>query len=274
MSEETQIIAPDNAVLEQITRAEIDMKVATAKKYPRTLSRVRERVLELSTLDDETAAQCFYSLPRGGKSITGESVRLAEILASCYGNIIAGARIVSIDHREGVVTTQGVCHDLENNVSTTIEKRRQIQRKRSQKESDPYDEDMITLAANAGAAIAYRDAVFKVIPKAIVRPILRQIKDAARGKGTLPEKVDRVVNRLVEMGIKEGRVLAAVDCRKREDVGLDKLDTLIGLGTAIRDGEISKEDAFPAADPNSKSAAFAPAKEAEKAEEATEGEEA
>lgn len=274
MSEETQTIAPDNAVLEQITRAEIDMKVATAKKYPRTLSRVRERVLELSTLDDETAAQCFYSLPRGGKSITGESVRLAEILASCYGNIIAGARIVSIDHREGVVTTQGVCHDLENNVSTTIEKRRQIQRKRSQKESDPYDEDMITLAANAGAAIAYRDAVFKVIPKAIVRPILRQIKDAARGKGTLPEKVDRVVNRLVEMGIKEGRVLAAVDCRKREDVGLDKLDTLIGLGTAIRDGEISKEDAFPAADPNSKSAAFAPAKEAEKAEEATEGEEA
>lgn len=252
MSETTEleVIDAGGGALEQISRAEIDTQIATAKKYPRSLSKVRDNVLTLATMDEETAAACFFSLPRGGKDITGESVRLAEILASAYGNLRAAWRPVAIDRQNGTVTCQGICHDLENNVSTSVEKTRKVQKKRN---AATFDEDMIMLAQNACGAIAYRDAIFKVVPKALIKPILKDIKEAARGKGTLDQKVDRVMKRLIEMGEAAGvkekdmekRVLAAVECGKRSDIDLTKLDVLIGMGTAIRDGEVRLSDAFP-----------------------------
>ena len=247
MTQDLEIVSS----LEQITRAEIDIQIATAKRYPRCLSKVRENVLTLATMDEETAAACFYSIPRAGKDITGESVRLAEILASSYGHLRAAWRCINVDRNQGTVTCQGVCHDLENNVSSSIEKSRQIQKRRG---AEKYDEDMVNLAINACGSIAYRDAVFKVVPKALIKPILSQIKDAARGKGTMEQRVKRVMDRLIEMlaeaGVKQAeatrRILATVECAKVDDINLTKLDTLIGIGTAIKDGEIRIADAFPA----------------------------
>lgn len=248
---EIEIIDATTSSLESITRAEIDTQIATAKRYPRTLSKVRDNVLTLATMDEETAAACFFSLPRGGKDITGESVRLAEILASAYGNLRAAWRCVGIDRVNGVVTCQGVCHDLENNISTSIEKTRQAQKRRG---ASTFSEDMIMLAVNACGAIAYRDAIFKVVPKALIKPILGQIKEAARGKGTLEQRVMRVFNKLMAMAVEakiaekdaKRRILAAIECDKIEDISLTKLDMLIGMGTAIKDGEIRIADAFPA----------------------------
>lgn len=239
--------------LAQINKAEIDVQIATAKRYPRSISKIQNNVLSLATLDEETAGACFFSLPRGGKVITGESVRLAEIFAASYGNLRAAWEPVHVDRVNGVVTCRGMCHDLENNVSAAVNKTRQVQRLRDQKQGDPFNEDMITLATNACGAIAYRDAIFKVVPKALLKPILGKIKEAARGKGTLDQRVDRIIKRFIELGgaeriserDMEGRVLAAVDAAKRSDINLDKLDVLIGMGTSITDGEIRLRDAFP-----------------------------
>ena len=268
--QEVEVLDAGGGALEQISRAEIDMQIATAKKYPRTLSKVKQNVLTLATMDEETAAACFYSLPRGGKDITGESVRLAEILASAYGNLRAAWRPVNIDRTNGVVTCQGVCHDLETNISTSLEKTRKVQKKRG---SDKYEEDMIMLAVNACGAIVYRDAVFKVVPKALIKPILKDIKEAARGKGTLDQKVDRVMNRFKDLGEKESisakemekRVLVAVECNKREDITLTILDTLIGMGTAITDGEVRLSDVFPKEQEKLKAEDVMPKKKAAKA---------
>lgn len=104
--------------IEAIERANIDIQIATAKKYPRSLARVKNDILSTATLDEETAESCFYVLPargnEGGKPIQGASVRLAEIAVSCFGNIKAGARIISNDGN--FVIAQGVCHDVEKNV--------------------------------------------------------------------------------------------------------------------------------------------------------------
>lgn len=249
-TDELEVIESGGGSLEQITRAEIDIQISTAKKYPRVLSKVRDDVLTLATMDEETAAACFFSLPRAGKDITGESVRLAEILASCYGHIRAAWRPVTIDRQNGTVTCQGTCHDLEKNSAASLEKTRKIQKKKG---SNSYDEDMITLAINACGAIAYRDAVFKVVPKALIKPILKDIKEAARGKGTMQQRVERVLERFRFYGEKEGikpadmdkRALAAVEAEKKDDITLTKLDMLIGMGTAIADGEVRLQDQLP-----------------------------
>lgn len=250
MSTETKLEIVEQeppSAIEAIERASVDIQIATAKKYPRTLSKVKADMLSFATLDEETAQACFYTLPRGGKTIQGPSVRLAEIAVACYGNLRAGARpIQTVTHGEHPhVIVQAVAHDLEKNVAIQIEKRRRIVGKKSK--GGAIDEDDINLAVNACGAIAFRDAVFKVVPQALIRPVYEQAKLVAIGDvKSLGKKRGQVVDRLKAMGVTEERILARVEAKKAEDIDLSKLEILIGLGTALKDGETSLEEAFPA----------------------------
>ena len=61
-----EVIQP--SALEAISRAEVDMQIATAKRYPRDVSKVKQGMLSIATVDEETAAACFYTLPRYSKT--------------------------------------------------------------------------------------------------------------------------------------------------------------------------------------------------------------
>jgi hypothetical protein len=247
---ELEVIKPETVeatALETISRAEIDSQIATAKKYPRTMSAVKKSMLDFATLDVETAESCFYSLPRGGKTIQGPSVRLAEIAVSCYKNLRAGARVVQTvtDGQNPHVVVQAVCHDLENNVAITIEKRRRIVGKK--KNEGRVDEDDINLATNACAAIAFRDAVYKVIPGALIKPVYEAAKKTAVGdQKTLSERRLAAFDRFAKMGVQKERVLTKLERKAIDDVTLEDLETLIGLFTAIKDGQTNIDEAFPA----------------------------
>ena len=172
---------------------------------------------------------------------------MAEIAVSCYGNLRAGARpiqtVTSGEHPHVIV--QAVAHDLEKNVAIQIEKRRRIVGKKSK--GGAIDEDDINLAVNACSAIAFRDAVFKVVPVALIRPVYEQAKRVAIGDvKSLGQKRGAVIDRLKAMGVTEDRILARVEARKVDDIDLSKLEILIGLGTALKDNEVSFEEAFPA----------------------------
>lgn len=248
MSLPNQVTVPEvvePSALESIQRAEVDVQIATAKKYPRQLSMVKKNMLSFATLDQETAESCFYSLPRGNKTIQGPSVRLAEIAVACYTNLRVGSRVISTitTGTEPHVVVQGVAMDLENNIAVTIEKRRRIVKKKSR---ESIDEDDINLATNAGSAIAFRDAVFKVVPLALVNPVFDAAKKVAIGdQKSLGERRGIMLNRFSKMGINEARVLAALEKKSVEDITLGDLETLFGLFTAIKDGQTSIDEAFP-----------------------------
>lgn len=228
-----------------IERASIDCQIETAKKYPRKLSKVKDQMLSLATLDEETAASCFYTLPRGGKTIQGPSVRMAEIAASCWGNLRVGSRTIATDADSANphVVVQSVCHDLETNTAITIEKRRRITKK---KNKENVDEDDIQLATNACASIALRDAVFKIVPRALIQPIYEKAKQVAVGDvKSLAITRQKVVDRLKQMGAKEDRIFAVVGATKIDDIDQDGVEKLIGLGTALKDGATTLEEAFP-----------------------------
>jgi len=234
-----------NDALLAIERAQIDTQIATAKRYPRNIANVKTAMLTIATLDEETASSCFYTLPRGGKTVQGPSVRMAEIALSCYGNVKAGTRILSVhtgDNPHAVV--QAVVHDLEKNVAYSVEKRRRIVGKKSK--GGVPDEDDINLAVNAGSAIAFRDAVFKVVPGALTKSVTDAAMKVAVGDvKSLAKKRDQVLGRLKQMGATEARILSALGLAKVEEIDADKLGELIGIGTALKDGSITIEEAFP-----------------------------
>lgn len=228
-------------VLSPSTRAEIDIQITTAKRYPRSIKAFKEQALAMATLDEETASGCFYCLPpRGGKSIEGPSARLAEIVLSSWGNIRADSRVIDVGARE--LTAEGVCWDLERNVALRVQTKRRI----TDRKGNRYNDDMIVVTGNAACAIALRNVVFKVIPMAFTRPIYHAAREVAIGNAqTLASKRITMVEYFGKMGVRPEQVLAAIERPSVEDITLDDLIKLKGLATAIKDGDTTVDDAFP-----------------------------
>lgn len=238
----TEIVGPSAAGI--LARAELDQQVSTAKAYPRSVTKFKVEALNMATLDQETAASCFYSLPRGGKAIEGPSIRLAEIIGSAWGNLNYGARVVSIDDK--FLTAQGICRDLERNVTMTAEVTRRITGKNGR-----FNDDMIGVTANAACSIALRNAIFKVVPMAYAKDILAQARKVAIGDAkTLGSRRASMIEYFGKMGVEPKRILWLLEKKSVEDIGLDELQVLVGLATAIKDGDTTVDEAFPAKDPN------------------------
>lgn len=232
-------IVEGESSLSLITKAEIDIQISTAKAFPRSNKMFLDKALSMATLNEDIAASCAYALPRGGKALEGPSVRLAEIVCSSYGNIRAGARVIANDGK--TITAQGVCHDLESNYSVTVE----VKRKITDKMGRTYNEDMQVVTGNAACAIAYRNAVFKVVPSALVNDIYEKAKEVAKGTAeTLIQRRDKAVKYFKDMGVTEKQICDALEVKKIEDIDLDKLATLRGMATLIKNGESTIKDLF------------------------------
>lgn len=230
--------------LEQMERASIDIQINTAKKYPRSLAVVKQRMLSFATLDEETAAGCFYTLParRGGdnKPLQGPSVRLAEIALATYGHLRAGSRVIADDGK--VLTAQGVVHDLENNVCISIEVKRRV----TTKDGRRFSDDMVVTTGNAACSIALRNATFRVIPLALVKPVYEAAKRLAIGDAkSLSQRRAVAVEYFVKMGVPKDRIFGALGVSGLEDVTLEHLEVLQGYRTAIADKETTIDEAFP-----------------------------
>lgn len=243
-------IAPPTA-LEAQTKAEFDVAVATAHRFPRSLTKFRTQALTMATIDAEVAASCYYRLSRNGrdgaKAIEGPSVRFAEIVANSYGNLKFGARIIEIGEKE--VVAQGVCHDLENNVSTSIEARRRITTKHGQR----FGDDMIAVTCNAACSLALRNAIFKAVPFALAKPIYEQAKKVAVGDAkTLAERRSKCLAAFSAMGIQSARIFAKLGVAGAEEITLAHVEDLLGIHTALKDGELDPDAEFPEIRPQEK----------------------
>ena len=224
-----------------VARDELESQIDVAHKYPRDISRAMARATGMATLTQDVAESCLYSLPRSGKQIAGPSVRLAEIMASAWGNLQIASRIIDVTETE--VVAQGAVWDVENNVRITTETRRRITDKNGRK----YNDDMVIVTGNAAASIAIRNAIFRVVPKPFVDQVYHAACEVSVGNAkTLATRREEVVSRLQKMGVPRARILAAVEKSDVDGIGLEELKTLIGLGSAIKNGESSIDEAFPA----------------------------
>jgi hypothetical protein len=245
--------APESDALTQITRGEIDVQIATAKKWPRDLKLVRKNAIDMVTADEQTADECIYALPRAGKTIEGPSARFAEILAYTWGNNRSGARPVAED--EEFVTAQGVYFDLQANVAVTYEVKRRITDSKGRR----YNADMVGTTTNAANSIARRNAILGGIPKSLWLPIYNAARQVVAGDvRTLANRRGEAVKAFAKFGIKPEQIFALLEITAIEDMTGEHLVTLRGVLTAIREGDLTPEAAFaPKQDVNlaSKSAA-------------------
>jgi hypothetical protein len=232
-----------------LARAEIDQQISTAHAYPRSIDRAVKNSLTLATMDEQAAEECIYALPRGGKPIKGASVRLAEIVASQWGNNRVGARVVHVDRDEKFVEAEGVYHDLETNAAITSRVRRRIVDAKGRLFSD----DMIIVTGNAAAAIAKRNAILGGVPRAVWRKAYEAAEKVIVGDvKTLSVRREGAIRAFAAFGVTPAQIFTALGVSGLDDIGLSHIPELIGMHSALKSGEVEVEEMFPAGDPKPK----------------------
>ena len=238
-------MSSEHALLD-LERASIDMQIATAHQFPRSLAKFKENALALVTLDEETAASCLYRRPvgrdRDGNETYAEgmSIRMAEIVAGCYGNLRVGTRTIESTPRYVVV--QGVAHDLETNFLSTAECKEATVKRNGQ----PYDERMRVVIEKAAAAKARRDAIFQVVPRASAKFLETAAKDLLFGNASSITKWrTRIAAWVKTLGIEEARVWKSLGVEGADDLKQSEIEMLIGIQNALKSGDTTLDEAFP-----------------------------
>lgn len=235
-AQDVQIVQVD-----AVERANVDSQVATAKRYPRDIRRSIDNSVVMATMNQETAQSCSYALPRGGKPITGPSVHLAKIIVSNWGNMRTEAKVVQITDKQ--VISRGTCWDLETNVASAFEVRRSIIGKNGQRFSD----DMITVTGNAANSIAYRNAVFAVIPKAITDRVYYAAQKFITGDLSDSDKLLKVRTGVMNnfknnYGITEEEVVKMCGKQTVNQIGADEISMLMGTIQALKDRDTTVDE--------------------------------
>lgn len=218
----------------------VDVQVATARAYPRSITKFIQTATEMAILSPEIAQSCIYAIPRDGEMIEGPSARLAEIVASAWGNLRIQAGATEDDGR--YVTARGEAWDVERNVAFGFEVKRRI----TNRSGKTYSDDMIATTGNAAASIALRNAVFKAVPSPFWRPIYFQCRKVIAGDAkTFSSRRDNALEQFGIIGVNEQRVCAALGLKGKADITLEHMVTLAGLLTSLKEGDTTIEEAFP-----------------------------
>jgi len=235
-------MTPEQASLAiQLSRAEVDQKIATARAYPRQVTKAIQNIMTLATLDEETAEECSYALPRGKKPIVGPSARFAEIVYQNWGNCIVGARVVHVDRVEKYVEAEGIYHDLETNASKTARVRRRI----VDSQGRLYSDDMIIVTGNAACSIASRNAILSGVPKAVWRKAYDAAEKVVKGDvKTLAERRENIFKAFAAFGVKPEQIFASLGIAGEDDITLEHIPTLTGMRSALKSGEATVEEMF------------------------------
>jgi len=249
--DDTDVQVIDASAIAVLNQSEIEQQVATAHRYPRSVTRFREDLLAMATVDQQTADSCIYALPRGGKTIEGPSVRFAEMVASAWGNLRWGASIVSAT--DDVVVARGFCHDLQTNAAIAIEVRRRVQKPTRWKDREDYVRkvaDMRDLACAAASSIARRNALFSTVPRALTQEAYDAADNCATtGKGSFEELRNAAIAAFVQRGATTGQVLAALGVEGPADIDGRQIRQLRRMFSAVKDGAPISEVLRPAGEP-------------------------
>jgi hypothetical protein len=233
-------VVPPSA-LEALNRAEVDIAIATAKRWKRDIASSIKTCGELALRNQSIARTCNYAVPRGGKTIVGPSVHFARIVAYSWGNASALSRVVGCDRANAHL--QGVFHDLQTNLRIGFEMDWPVQAPKH--ETPERWADQMNLAKRAGGAVALRVAIFNVIPLVLFSDIAERAKLIAIGEGkTFEQSRSAAITAFKELGVTQAQIYAYLDRGGLESISTDDLILLHALLVSIKDRTMTVDELF------------------------------
>lgn len=224
--------------------AEAQGKLVIAKRFPRDEVRAYAKAME-ACQRPAMAAKAFYSFPRAGQTVEGPTIRFAEELARCWGNIDYGIKELSQD--DGKSEMQAYAWDLETNAQSVQNFTNPHQREQGKK--------MVTLTSqrdiyenNANMATRrLRSRILAILPAWFVEDAIAECKKTLAGRNDTP-LIDRVKNMVVQfakLGVTQSQIERRLK-KKIDNMNADDFTQFIGIFNAIKQGESKIADWFEA----------------------------
>lgn len=215
--------------------AEAQGKLVIAKRFPRDEVQAYNRVAQACQRKG-IAEKAFYSYNRGGGTVSGPTIRFAEELARCWGNIDYGIKELSQD--EGKSEMQAYAWDLETNAQSvqnfTNPHIREVGGKAKILTSQ---RDIYEINANMGAR-RLRSRILAILPTDLVDMAIAECKKTLAGNNDEP-LIDRVKKMIVafgKIGVTQEQIEKRLG-RKVDTMTVDDFTDYIGIYNAIKQGE-------------------------------------
>ena len=238
--------------------AEAQSKLYIAKTFPRDEAKAINKMEEACSRM-ALAEKAFYKFPRAGQTIEGPTIRFAEELARCWGNIDYGIKELSQD--EGKSEMQAYAWDLETNTQsvqnfTNPHKREKTDKRTRQVVMEDLTSQRDIYENNANMATRrLRARILAVLPAWFVDDAIQACKATLAGEGKAPFK-DRVKNLVSNYN----RIGVDADMLKRYlkhdamEMDTDEFIDLVGIFNSIKTGERKAKEWF---DPDNTTSATA-----------------
>lgn len=272
---------PTGGMVEQVMKGvqEVTARVYSAKMCPRDVATVRNTAIaECENVD--LAEIAHYAYPKGGKTVTGPSIRLIETIAANYGNLQFGVK--EVERRKGESSMIAEAWDFQTNTRRIIEwiQPHTIDTKKGPKHLHD-DRDIYTQIMNMGAR-RMRKALEDLLPKTLIKACEAQCTRTLGSKQDLAAKKERLVKAFEEFGVSEAMIRKRAGGKEIRALIPTEIVELIRIYNSIKDGMTAVEDFFETpADPakvvaeqkaaGKEAAAKAKAADQKKAEESDEG---
>ena len=213
---------------------EVQAALVMAKRFPRDERAAVDRILTACGRQ-KLAESAVYEYARGGQAVTGPSIRLAEVLAVCWGNMLQG--VVELSRQNGVSECLAFAWDLETN--TRDEKRFQVKHWRDKKNGGGYaltdERDIYELIANMGAR-RKRACILSIIPGDVQESALDQCDLTLKAKVDVgPESIKRTLGAFEKYGVTASMIEKRIQ-RRLDSITPGIMLQLIRIGTSLKDG--------------------------------------
>lgn len=224
--------------------AEAQGKLVIAKRFPRNEVQAYNRVAQACQRKG-IAEKAFYSYNRGGGTVSGPTIRFAEELARCWGNIDYGIKELSQD--EGKSEMQAYAWDLETNAQSvqnfTNPHIREVGGKAKILTSQ---RDIYEINANMGAR-RLRSRILAILPNDLVDMAIAECKKTLAGNNDEPliDRVKKMVIAFGKIGVKQEQIEKRLG-RKIDTMTVDDFTDYIGIYNAIKQGESKIAEWFEA----------------------------
>lgn len=217
-------------------------KLLLAKKFPRDEAAAYRQIME-SCSRPALAACGEYAYPRGGQTVRGPSIRLAEELARCWGNIDYGIRELS--RTDGVSEMEAYAWDLQTNtISSQKFTVRHIRDKRGGGQALSDERDIYEITANMGGR-RLRARLMAILPPDLVDAAVERCRMTMAGNSEEPikDRVRKMLTAFSRFGVNERHITRYLD-KSLDEVLPEDIADLQGVYNSLKNGQASAGDFF------------------------------
>ena len=230
----------DPAIAREV--ATVQGQILIAKRFPRDVDLSLQKI-ERACSRTRLASLAVYQYQRGGTDITGPSIRLAEAVASAWGNVKYGFDVVESNELTNKV--RAYAYDMESNVQAerifSVSNFR-FTKSGQYKMTDPRD-IYENIANNASRRI--RACILEIIPADVIEYAMECCdRTISQDIEITPDSLDKLCAAFAEFGVTKVQIEAKIQ-RNLSSIGTAQYIQMRKIYASLKDGIAKADECFP-----------------------------